>query len=61
MKYLEIYDGKSICQNNVSKIDNYEEGDERFIEMASNFEFPPYVVDQALWFILRAINGRALY
>ncbi|NKC17173.1 MAG: hypothetical protein GKR94_34745 [Gammaproteobacteria bacterium] len=60
MKYLEISGGESICYNNVSKIEKYEEVEERFIELARSFGFPASVVDQALWFIMRALNGRAL-
>ena len=60
LKYLEISDEKSICQNHVSKIDKYEEAEERFIKLASRFGFPTSVVDQALWFIMRALSGRAL-
>ena len=60
MKYLEISSGQSICQRNVSKIEKYEEIEEYFIEVSCSFGFPASVVDQALWFIMRAINGRAL-
>lgn len=60
MKYLEISSGQSIGQRNVSKIDKYEEVEEHFIEVSRGFGFPASVVDQALWFIMRALNGRAL-
>lgn len=60
MKYLEISGGNRICRNNVSEIDKYEEVEKHFVDLASNFGFPASVVDQALWFIMKALNGRAI-
>lgn len=60
LKYLEISSGKSLYQNNVSKIEKYEETEKHFIEVSRQFGFPTFIVDQSIWFIMRALNGRAL-
>lgn len=60
IKYMEMSSGVHISSYNVSKIDRYEEIENKFIELTRNFGFSASVVDQSLWFIMRALGGRVL-
>lgn len=60
LNYLKLIDDVDICPRQVSKIDKYEEVERRFIDKVSKFNHAVSVVDQSMWFVMRAL-GKGAY
>jgi hypothetical protein len=54
-----LTDDVDICAKQVSKIDKYEEIERRFIDKVSKFNHAVSVVDQSMWFVMRALGKEA--
>ncbi len=59
LNYLKLIDNLDICPKQVSKIDKYEEIERRFIDKVSKFNHAVSVVDQSMWFVMRALGKEA--
>lgn len=59
LNYLKLIDDVDICPRQVSKIDKYEEIEQRFIDKVSKFNHTISVVDQSMWFVMRALGKEA--
>lgn len=59
LNYLKLIDEVDICPKQVSKIDKYEEIERRFIDKVSKFNHAVSVVDQSMWFVMRALGKEA--
>lgn len=59
LNYLKLTDGVDICPKQVSKIDKYEEIEQKFIDKASKFNHAISVVDQSMWFVMREMSKGA--
>ncbi len=59
LNYLKLIDGVDICPRQVSKIEKYEEVERRFIDKVSKFNYAVSVVDQSMWFVMRALGKEA--
>lgn len=59
LNYLKLIDDVDICPKQVSKIDKYEEVERKFIDKASKFNHAVSVVDQSMWFVMRALGKEA--
>jgi N-glycosylase/DNA lyase len=59
LNYLKLIDEIDICPKQVNRIENYEELERRFINRASKFNHAVSVVDQAMWFVMRALGKEA--
>jgi N-glycosylase/DNA lyase len=59
LNYLKLIDDLDICPKLVSKIDKYEEIERRFIDKVSKFNHAVSVVDQSMWFVMRALGKEA--
>jgi len=59
LTYLKLIDDVDICPKQVSKIDQYEEVERRFIDNVSKFNHAVSVVDQSMWFVMRALGKEA--
>jgi len=59
LNYLKLTDDVDICAKQVSKIDKYEEIERRFIDKVSKFNHAVSVVDQSMWFVMRALGKEA--
>lgn len=60
LNYLKLIDDVDICPKQVSKIDKYEEIERIFIDKVSKFNHAVSVVDQSIWFVMRAL-GKETY
>jgi len=60
LNYLKLIDDVEISPKQVSKIEKYEEIERRFIDNVSKFNHAVSVVDQSMWFVMRAL-GREAY
>lgn len=56
LKYLELAGENDLIKNKIATIDKYEEIENRFISLINRFQYSVSVVDQAMWFIMRALN-----
>lgn len=59
LNYLRLIYGVDICPRQVSKIDKYEEIERSFIDKASKFNHAVSIVDQSMWFVMRALGKDA--
>jgi len=59
LNYLKLIDDVDICPKQVSKIEKYEEIERRFIDKVSKFNHAVSVVDQSMWFVMRALGKEA--
>ncbi len=59
LNYLKLIDDVDICPKQVSKIDKYEEIERRFIDKVSKFNHAVSVVDQSMWFVMKALGKEA--
>lgn len=60
LSYLKLIHDVDICPKQVSKIDKYEEIESRYIDCVSKFNHTVSVVDQSMWFVMRAL-GKGVY
>lgn len=60
IRYLEMYDDVSIPVGRVSKIDFYEEVEAMFVKTVKRFNYSVSVIDQSMWFVMRAISREAV-
>ena len=44
----------------IGNINIYEEVELHFINAAKAFKYPAFIVDQAMWFVMRALNKEVL-
>jgi len=56
LKYMELSEDRKIPINKIGKIDFYEDLENRFLDVAKKFKYSISVVDQSMWFVMRAIN-----
>lgn len=59
LNYLKIVDDVDICPRQVSKIEKYEEIERIFIDKVSKFNHAVSVIDQSMWFVMRALDKEA--
>lgn len=57
IKYMEMVDSTSVSIYQLGRLDNYEDIELRFINVVKNFQHPIAIVDQAMWFIMRALSS----
>ncbi len=56
IKYMELAGENDSINNKITTIDKYEEIENRFISLINKFQYSVSVVDQAMWFVMRALN-----
>ena len=59
LNYLRLIDDVDICPKQVRKIDKYEEIERIFIGKVSKFNHAVSVVDQSMWFVMKALGKDA--
>lgn len=59
IKYMEMVESKSVSTYQLGRLDKYEDIEIRFINAVKNFQHPIAIVDQAMWFIMRALGSEA--
>jgi N-glycosylase/DNA lyase len=59
INYLRIIEGDKVCLKQISKIDKYEEVEKKFIDQVSKYNYSVSVVDQSMWFVMRALGKEA--
>lgn len=57
---MEIAGENDSIINKIATIDKYEEIENRFISLITKFQYSVSVVDQAMWFVMRALNKEVL-
>lgn len=60
LKYMELSENRKIPISKVGKIDFYEELENRFLDVAKKFQYSISVVDQSMWFVMRAIGKESI-
>jgi len=60
VRYLEAAEKQKIRKDTLSRLDHYELLEQRFQKVTEKFPHSPSVVDQAMWFIMRAIGNEAI-
>lgn len=60
LKYMELVENRKISASKVRKIEFYECLEKRFIDAAKKFKYSVSVVDQSMWFVMRAISKVSL-
>lgn len=58
--YMKLTDKQNISAYQLGKLDKYEDIEEAFINVIKIFEHSVSVVDQAMWFIMRALNSEEM-
>jgi len=59
IRYMKIVDSKSVSTYQLGRLDKYEDIELRFIKIVKNFQHPIAIIDQAMWFIMRALDSEA--
>ena len=60
IKYMQLAGENDSIKIKISSIDKYEEIENRFISIINKFQYSVSVVDQAMWFVMRAIGREVL-
>lgn len=60
VRYMEAAEKNEICKRTLSRLDNYELVEKRFQKITEKFSHSPSIVDQSMWFIMRAIGNEAI-
>ncbi|NRA54885.1 MAG: hypothetical protein HRU23_12130 [Gammaproteobacteria bacterium] len=60
IRYMEIAGDKHLNISKLARIDKYEEVEIRFISIVRKFKYSVSVVDQAMWFVMRALNMKVV-
>jgi N-glycosylase/DNA lyase len=56
VKYMEIANITSVSTYQLGKLDKYEDVELQYINAVKSFKYPVAIVDQAMWFIMRALS-----
>ena len=57
VKYMELVDSKNVSTYQLGRLDKYEEIELRFIDSVKSFRYSVAIVDQAMWFVMRALGS----
>lgn len=57
VKYMEITDNTNISTYQLGRLDKYEDIELQFINTVKKFKYPIAIVDQAMWFVMRALGS----
>jgi N-glycosylase/DNA lyase len=60
IRYMELAGENNEIRLKIATIDKYEEIEKHFISLINKFQYSVSVVDQAMWFVMRAL-GREAY
>ena len=59
IRYMKLAGENNEISFKISTIDKYEEIENRFISLSNKFHYSVSVVDQAMWFVMRALSREA--
>ena len=59
VKYMEIAKDISVSTYQLGKLEKYEVVESQYINAVKKFEYPVAIVDQAMWFVMRALGTEA--
>ena len=59
IRYMELAGENNEIRFKIATIDKYEEIEKRFISLINKFQYSVSVVDQAMWFVMRALSREA--
>lgn len=60
VKYLELAKKDSVSAYQLGKIDKYEDIESQYINTVSDFKYPIAIIDQAMWFVMKALNSEVV-
>lgn len=59
VKYMELSNRVNISVYQLSSLDKYEDIESQYISAVKDFKYPVAIVDQAMWFVMRALGAEA--
>lgn len=60
VKYMELSKHTNVSSYQLGRLDKYEDIESQYISAVKDFKYPVAIVDQAMWFVMRALGAEAV-
>lgn len=60
VKYMELAKSASVSIYQLGRLDKYEDVESQYIDAVKDFKYSIAIIDQAMWFVMRALNTEVI-